>query len=32
LLLLFGLVRSGQVQLRALVGYQQMEEATKAAA
>jgi transposase-like protein len=32
LLLLFGLVRSGQVKLRALVGYQQMEEATKAAA
>jgi transposase-like protein len=31
LLLLFGLLRSGQVKLRALVGYQDMEVATQAA-
>ena len=31
LLLLFGLLRSGQVQLRALVGYQDMGQMTKAA-
>ena len=31
LLLLFGLLRSGQVKLRALVGYQDMEQARKAA-
>jgi transposase-like protein len=31
LLLLFGLLRSGQVKLRALVGYQDMEQAKKAA-
>lgn len=31
LLLLFGLLRSGQVKLRALVGYQDMEAATAAA-
>ena len=31
LLLLFGLLRSGQVTLRALVGYQDMEAATTAA-
>lgn len=32
LLLLFGLLRSGQVKLRALVGYQEMEAGAKAAA
>ena len=31
LLLLFGLLRSGQVKLRALVGYQDMEQVKKAA-
>jgi putative transposase len=31
LLLLFGLLRSGQVKLRALVGYQEMEQVKKAA-
>jgi transposase-like protein len=31
LLLLFGLLRSGQVKLRALVGYQDLQHATKAA-
>jgi transposase-like protein len=31
LLLLFGLLRSGQIKLRALVGYQDMKEAKKAA-
>lgn len=31
-LLLFGLLRSGQVKLRALVGYQDLEQAKKAAA
>jgi hypothetical protein len=31
LLLLFGLLRSGQVKLRALVGYQDMEEVKRAA-
>ena len=31
LLLLFGLLRSGQVKLRALVGYQDMEVAKQAA-
>ncbi len=31
LLLLFGLLRSGQVKLRALVGYQDMKQVKKAA-
>ena len=31
LLLLFGLLRSGQVKLRALVGYQEMDAVTAAA-
>ena len=31
LLLLFGLLRSGQIQLRALVGYEDMKEVKRAA-